>query len=475
MHCSVIIPCHGRSDLTRACVQSLLAQGPEWDLEILLVDNQSPDDTRSLATLHPSVRVLPQPRNLGFAGGVNAGLREARHPWLLVLNNDTQAAPELLTRLHRALTREPNVGLAAPVSNRVKGRACLPLGNQGATAEGRAAIADQLQQEFGGLVEDTDYLSGLCLLVARSTLAELGPFDERFGAGNFEDDDLSLRARLRGLRLVIARDAFLHHEGHATFQALGFDYGQWLASRRELFTAKWRHDPAGEALLAEQAGDLARAADAAGRALWAYPRWAGADWILARAAADAGRTADAITHLRAFLDACPRHPGAALRLVTLLARQGQATAAAAALEHALLRCAVTAADLAGTHRELGELARERGNLGEAEISFRTGLELSPDDGPLQLLLGVTLLEQDRPRDALQPLRRAAERGQPMAHSNLGICWHRLGDPAEALRQCAEAARLLPDDPTVRHNLAAALQAAQRVVVAAVAADQARLG
>src|SRR5436190_18086827 len=95
MRCSVVIPCHNGADLTRACIASLLHQDGGAPAEILIVDNGSTDATARLASLGLPVRVLEQGRNLGFAGGVNAGIRAASQPLVLVLNNDTQAAPDL--------------------------------------------------------------------------------------------------------------------------------------------------------------------------------------------------------------------------------------------------------------------------------------------------------------------------------------------------------------------------------------------
>src|SRR5688572_4265304 len=119
MQCTVVIPCHNGVELTRACIASLLQQRCGAPAEILLVDNGSTDATPELGALGGPVRVLRQGRNLGFAGGVNAGIRAATQPLVLVLNNDTQAAPDLLTVLAGALASDARLGAVAPVSNYV--------------------------------------------------------------------------------------------------------------------------------------------------------------------------------------------------------------------------------------------------------------------------------------------------------------------------------------------------------------------
>lgn len=75
-----------------------------------MVDNASPDHTAHLAGRVPGVTILEQATNLGFAGGVNAGLRSATGAIRIVLNNDTRAAPNLIHRLVGAGMRWTNSG-----------------------------------------------------------------------------------------------------------------------------------------------------------------------------------------------------------------------------------------------------------------------------------------------------------------------------------------------------------------------------
>ena len=83
------------------CLTALTAQTGAPPFEVLLVDNGSSDGSMALvAARFPSVRVVDNGRNLGFAGGNNAGAREARGETLVFLNNDTIPAADWLGRLH---------------------------------------------------------------------------------------------------------------------------------------------------------------------------------------------------------------------------------------------------------------------------------------------------------------------------------------------------------------------------------------
>jgi len=70
-------------------------------------------------------------------------------------------------------------------------------------------------------------------------LDKIGGFDERFGLGFFDDDDLCVRARQAGFELLLAQDVFVHHFGNRTFQGLGVNCREQLKGNFEQFKAKW--------------------------------------------------------------------------------------------------------------------------------------------------------------------------------------------------------------------------------------------
>lgn len=455
--CSVVIPCHNGAALTRACVESLLAQTGAALHEILLVDNGSTDATPALAALAPSVRVLHQPQNLGFAGGVNAGVRAATGEFVLILNNDTQAAPNLLAELSAALRSDARIGAVAPVSNHVKGEAWLPVGDAGRDAAQRAELAAALQHA-GAPLQDVETLAGLCLLLRRTTLRAIGPFDEAFGHGNWEDDDYCLRLRRRGHRLVIARRAFLHHEGHATFRALGLDVRAEIARRGLQFVQKWRDDACGRAVISAARGDLAAAAGAAQDARREQPRWPDADWYLGREALQRGDDDAAIDHLTAFLRGCPAHVEARLGLGVALLRRGATARGQELLAQTVAAFPLRAGQQARLLEQLGALAADRGQHDAAERHFAHALELAPQSGALHNRLGLSRLARGRFAAAASAFEAAAEAGWAIAHTNVGICRHALGDLPAAAKSFARAVELLPDDPVARRNYEALLGA-----------------
>jgi tetratricopeptide (TPR) repeat protein len=91
-----------------------------------------------------------------------------------------------------------------------------------------------------GITQDIMRLVGFCLLIKRHVLDIIGGLDENYGNGNYEDDDLCLRARIAGFRNIIAHDVFIHHYGSMTFKGNKIDYTDSLEGNRRRFSDKWK-------------------------------------------------------------------------------------------------------------------------------------------------------------------------------------------------------------------------------------------
>ena len=461
MRCSVVIPCLGRADLTRACVQSLLEQQGGLDLEILLVDNANDPATQALAAISSRILVLVEHHNRGFAGACNRGIARATAPFVCVLNNDTQAAPTLLHNLHRALCSDARIAFAAPISNRVKGPARVAVGDLGKTKEGRAQIEREIAGSCDGILQDVDTLSGLCLFGRATTWRLFAGFDERFFPGNYEDDDLSLRARLAGMRLVIAHDAFLHHEAHQSFQALGIEIGAEVRRQHAVFEDKWIDDPAGRAVLAMMHNDLGKAALAAMAAQRLYPEWPDAEMIVGRYRAQNGLPALAAPLFESVLARCPSSTDAIVQLGMCRSAMGHPHAARDLWREALTTCWFPAEQGTALLLQLGDLAMKQRDFDTAARDFECAMALTPADPAIKNRLGAVRIEQRRFDDALPLLRAAAEEGIALAHTNLGICHFQRGDAELALLHFALAAKQLPDDATAQSNYDKARAASAR--------------
>jgi GT2 family glycosyltransferase len=236
---SIVIPAHNQLTYCRQCIESI-QRHTDHPYRLILVDNGSTDGVGEYFDRVRNAIVVHAGRNAGFPAGANLGLAHAQGHALL-LNSDTIVPRGWLRRLAAALEREPRVGLVGPMSNCVSGAQYIE-GLELNSIEEINAYAEELARTNAGTLTECDRLVGFCLLIRDETLHEIGPLDESFGLGNFEDDDYCLRARRAGYRVCIAQDCFVFHYGSRTFQALGFgtfEYRDLLERNEARFRVKW--------------------------------------------------------------------------------------------------------------------------------------------------------------------------------------------------------------------------------------------
>jgi GT2 family glycosyltransferase len=227
---------------TRLCLESVLAERDGLDLELLVVDNGSSDGTReylvALAERDPRVRLVLNEVNAGFAAAANQGLSVSRGRALVLLNNDTIVPPGALRRLVRHLEHE-SVGLVGPVSNEAATAAEVEPSYR--TYEELLAAGAERSRSHAGELVDVPMLTMFCIAMRRDLYGRVGPLDERFGKGLFEDDDYSLRVRRSGFRVACAADVLIHHFGEASFGKLvpSGEYASIFEANRRLFEEKW--------------------------------------------------------------------------------------------------------------------------------------------------------------------------------------------------------------------------------------------
>ncbi len=214
---SVIIPNWNGAQHLPTCLQSLRRQTYP-NFEVIVVDNASTDSSRELlARDYPEVRVIALPENLGFAGGVNVGIRAARGDFIALLNNDTETDPHWLAELARALAEYPEAGLAASKLRLFDRRDVLHSAGDVYRVDGTADSRGVWQHDDGRFDDDRWVFSGCGGAVAyrRSMLGEIGLFDTDFYF-NLEDVDLAWRAQLAGYRCIFVPRAIVYHKVSAT-------------------------------------------------------------------------------------------------------------------------------------------------------------------------------------------------------------------------------------------------------------------
>ncbi|MEA2217968.1 MAG: hypothetical protein QOJ35_594 [Solirubrobacteraceae bacterium] len=277
---SVLIVTYDHGDEIGACLDAALAQEGA-DVEVLVADNASHDDTAARVRERAAVRLVEMGSNAGFAAGMNAAFAACGGEHVLILNPDCVMEPGCAAALRDHLLARPDVGIAAALLHDPDGTPQLfarrPLGLGGAlwtfTTVGRRLDAGPLRGRALAARRYADVWAGgpprepvtvfcpaaACVMAARRDL-EPAPFDERFPLF-FNDGDLCLRLLRSGRRAEIVPAArAAHGYGTSIVRAQRADparmRAEWIASLRR-YAARWWGRPARAALPALLLADAA--------------------------------------------------------------------------------------------------------------------------------------------------------------------------------------------------------------------------
>lgn len=272
---SVIVPLWNGEKWIRLCLAALArqSQAAPFAVETVVVDNHSADDSAGIVEREfPWARLLRNGRNLGFAGGCNAGLAAAGGDLLVLLNQDTIVQPGWLAGLAAAL-EEKGAGVAGSLALLADGQRVQHAGGEVAWPLGVARhrgygepLAPAWQQPG-----PVPFVTGASLALRREVLEAIGPLDDGFWPGYYEDVDFCLRAQEAGYSVHYAPDSILIHAEGGSFGASS--YSRWAQLRgrlrfclkhlpaqrfvEEFLPAEAAYGPT--ALAGEQHGEIARA------------------------------------------------------------------------------------------------------------------------------------------------------------------------------------------------------------------------
>ncbi len=240
---SIIILTFNQLPLTKECLDSIARYTRGIDYEVIVVDNGSKDKTpaylKRWAKKSPNHHIILNKTNKGFAGGNNQGVKKAKGNYLLLMNNDIVVSEGWLTGMVEAINRDASVGVVGPMTNFISGRQ-QEKEVAYKTLDEFHAFAKAYREKNRGRVLAVHRLVGFCMMIKKEVIEKIGVLDERFGKGNFEDDDFCLRAILEGYRLAIAREVFVHHYGNSSFTGNNLDYVEMFSKNREIFLEKWK-------------------------------------------------------------------------------------------------------------------------------------------------------------------------------------------------------------------------------------------
>jgi GT2 family glycosyltransferase len=210
--CSIIIPVHNQSALTRQCLDSVLGTKPRATYEIIVIDDASTDGTVALlAGYADSVRTITHRENTGFATACNDGATAAEGEYLVFLNNDTIAQPGWLDTLVDYAERNPPasvVGSKLLFPNDTVQHAGVVIGQDGYPRHLYAGFP--ANHPAVNKSRPFQAVTAACMLVRRGPFEKAGGFDSAYH-NDLEDLDLCLRLREAGHEVHYCHESVLYH------------------------------------------------------------------------------------------------------------------------------------------------------------------------------------------------------------------------------------------------------------------------
>lgn len=226
---SVIVVNYNAGPELRCALQSITDElsGHRW--EAVVVDNASSDGSSAIvAEFAPHARVLKNDDNVGFARGVNQGLRATSGPLVLIMNPDCRLVAGACASLKREIEQADHCAITGPrildpdgsMQGNARGDPDMFTGLFGRStllrrvlpglAVSRRNVVSDAAGSNGRASVIVDWLSGACMLARRDALEAVHGFDERYFL-YWEDADLCRRLRALGYHVRYVPDAMAIH------------------------------------------------------------------------------------------------------------------------------------------------------------------------------------------------------------------------------------------------------------------------
>jgi len=213
------------------------------DATIFVADNGSTDDSKSFLTQEfPTVKVIKNKENLGFAGGYNKVLSQINAEYYVLLNSDVEVTEGWISPIIKLMDSDKNIAACQPK--------LLDYNNKGkfeySGASGgfidnlgypfcRGRVFDSLEEDKGQYNDAIEifWATGACLFIRESHFWEAGGLDEDFFAHQ-EEIDLCWRLKNKGYKIMVVPKSVVYHVGGGTL-SVGSPFKTHLNLRNNLF------------------------------------------------------------------------------------------------------------------------------------------------------------------------------------------------------------------------------------------------
>jgi GT2 family glycosyltransferase len=237
---SVVVLHYGNATLTESCIYSIF-KNTKLNFEIILVDNDKTATNSNyideLITQN-KITYIPTARNLGFAGGMNVGIRESRGDLIVLANNDIYVTENWDIAFVRTFLANRNLGAIGPVTNMTGNEQKMNVAYS--SIDEMEKISKILSVKKCRKRFKTDNLAFFFVAFPKAVISKVGLLSEDFEVGYFEDDDYCKRVIAAGYEIAICDDVFIHHEHGASFNKLtNEEKNNIFIKNKKVYERKW--------------------------------------------------------------------------------------------------------------------------------------------------------------------------------------------------------------------------------------------
>jgi GT2 family glycosyltransferase len=232
--CDIVLLVFNNFTLTNDCIESIL-KSTDVPSRLIIVDNGSEKNVRDqLSGIkgndNVKITVILNEKNMGFARGMNIGIRSSDSKFVCLLNNDTIVTHGWLSSMIDVSLKNPEIGVINPASNN--------FGQYPPKGKNLEAYSSELRKQFGGKYTEVGQCIGFCMLIKRELIEKIGLIDEEQGFMFFEDTDYCYRAKRAAFKCVIALGAYVYHHEHKSFGGIK-DIDKIFKKSQEAFYKRW--------------------------------------------------------------------------------------------------------------------------------------------------------------------------------------------------------------------------------------------
>lgn len=239
---AIILLSYNTLDYTKLCIESIRQNTLETNREIIVIDNASTDGSLEWLRYQKDIKLIENSENKGFPCGCNQGIEIAENDSdIFLLNTDTILPINALFWLKMGLYESDEIGSTGSISN----FAASHHTNLQTISCNTTNIEDILQFAKVNNIptqypyEEKLFLLGFALLIKRTVLNEVGPLDELFSPGFYEDVDYGLRITKAGYKNILCKNSFILHFGSKSIDTLLKTNPEIVTRNQFILNKKW--------------------------------------------------------------------------------------------------------------------------------------------------------------------------------------------------------------------------------------------